>query len=133
MGKISGPLMDRIDIVARVAVEDYEKLTKRCSKEETSAQIRARVNRARSIQLERYKKIKACCNSELTARQVEQFCELDEDGYSLMKNAFDAYGLSARSYHRILKLARTIADLEGKEKISSMHLAESLQYRFSER
>ena len=133
MGKISGPLMDRIDIVAQVAVEDYEKLTQKGAKEETSAQIRDRVNKARSIQLERYKKIKACCNSELTARQVEQFCELDEGGYSLMKNAFDVYGLSARTYHRILKLARTIADLAGEEKITAMHLAEALQYRFSER
>lgn len=127
--KISGPLMDRIDIVAQVNVEKYENLVDVTTEEETSAQIRERVNKARKIQAKRYKNINADCNSQLTSKQVEIFCSPDEAGYELMKTAFDVYGLSARSYHRILKLARTIADLEGAELITSLHLSEALRYR----
>lgn len=127
--KISGPLMDRIDIVAQVSVEKYENLIDTSTPEETSAEIRERVNKARKIQSERYKNINAECNAQLTSKQVEIYCTPDEAGYELMKTAFDVYGLSARSYHRILKLARTIADLDNSETITSLHLSEALQYR----
>ena len=127
--KISGPLLDRIDIQVKVPRQDYEKLRINSKKSESSKEIRKRVNKAREIQLERYKGTKVLFNSMLTPAMIEKWCKIGEEEERLMKMAFDNLNLSARGYHRILKLARTIADLDGCENISSSHISEALQYR----
>ncbi|WP_294465404.1 YifB family Mg chelatase-like AAA ATPase [uncultured Anaerofustis sp.] len=127
--KISGPLLDRIDIQVKVPRQDYEKLRINSKKSESSKEIRKRVNRAREIQLERYKGTNVLFNSMLTPSMIEKWCKIGEEEEKLMKMAFDNLNLSARGYHRILKLARTIADLDGCENISSSHISEALQYR----
>ena len=127
--KISGPLLDRIDIQVKVPIQDYDKLRINSTKSETSAQIRKRVNKAREIQLKRYKGTNILFNSMLTPSKIEQWCKIGEEEEKLMKMAFDNLNLSARGYHRILKLARTIADLDGEENINSSHISEALQYR----
>lgn len=128
MGKVSGPLLDRIDIHIEVTPVKYEKLESDTTPE-TSEQIKERVNRARKIQLERYKNNKIFSNSELTPKLIEKYCKLDESSKSILENAFKKLGLSARAYGRILKVARTIADLAGEENILSAHIAEAIQYR----
>ena len=127
--KISGPLLDRIDIQVKVPRQDYEKLRINSKKSESSKEIRKRVNKAREIQLDRYKGTKVLFNSMLTPSMIEKWCKIGEEEEKLMKMAFDNLNLSARGYHRILKLARTIADLDGCENISSSHISEALQYR----
>lgn len=126
--KISGPLLDRIDIQVSVSEVDYSDLNSG-AKTETSAEIKKRVNRARKIQLERYKDYGIYSNSQLTAGLIEKFCPLGQKQSEIMKGAFDRLGLSARAYSRILKVARTIADLEGREEISVANIAEATQYR----
>lgn len=129
--RISGPLLDRIDIHIEVPSVDYEKLSgDRLG--ETSETIRARVQAARDIQNERFlnggtKDI--VCNADMHVGEVRQFCQLQDEGKSLMRSAMTQLNLSARGYHRVLKLARTIVDLAGSEEIQSAHLAEALQYR----
>jgi magnesium chelatase family protein len=129
--RISGPLLDRIDIHIEVPRVDYEKLSgDRIG--ESSGSIRARVQAARDIQLKRFSKngsTDIICNADMRIGEIRQFCKLPEDGQSLMRAAMSQLNLSARAYHRILKLARTIADLAGCEEIQSVHLAEALQYR----
>ena len=129
--RISGPLLDRIDIHIEVPRVDYEKLSgDRMG--ESSESIRARVQAARNIQLQRFSKIessKIICNADMHIGEIRKFCKLQEEGQSLMRSAMSQLNLSARAYHRILKLARTIADLAGCEEIQSVHLAEALQYR----
>ncbi len=134
--RISGPLLDRIDIHIEVPRVDYEKLSSdRLG--ETSASIRQRVQAARDIQTQRYSSIRnsniessnIVCNADMRIGEVRQFCSLQPEGQSLMRAAMSQLNLSARAYHRILKLARTIADLAGSEEIQSPHLAEALQYR----
>ena len=132
MGKISGPLLDRIDIQVEVSAVKYNKL-ETSGKEETSEEIRKRVNKARKIQLERYKESKIFSNSELTTKLMQKYCKLDEKGKEILKNAFNKLGLSARAHDRILKVARTIADLEEKENIEARHVAEAIQYRSLDR
>ena len=129
--RISGPLLDRIDIHIEVPRVDYEKLSAdRIG--ESSESIRARVQAARDIQLKRFSKIEPSdivCNADMHIGEIRKFCKLPEEGQSLMRSAMSQLNLSARAYHRILKLARTIADLAGCEEIQSVHLAEALQYR----
>jgi magnesium chelatase family protein len=129
--RISGPLLDRIDIHIEVPRVDYEKLSSnRVS--ETSESIRQRVQAARDIQNKRFSNGKAkdiVCNADMRVGEVRQFCQLQAEGQSLMRAAMSQLNLSARAYHRILKLSRTIADLAGSEEIQSVHLAEALQYR----
>jgi len=129
--RISGPLLDRIDIHIEVPRVDYEKLSgDRVG--ETSEAIRARVQAARYIQLKRFSKNGSSdivCNADMRVGEIRQYCKLPEEGQSLMRAAMSQLNLSARAYHRILKLARTIADLVGCEEIQSAHLAEALQYR----
>ncbi len=127
--KISGPLLDRMDIHIEVPRVDYEKLSDN-RLGETSQAIRARVEAARKRQRERFKDVQGVLtNSEMRPAEVREFCELDAAGQSLIKAAMRQLHLSARAYHRILKLSRTIADLAGSDRIEAAHLAEAVQYR----
>ena len=126
--RISGPLLDRIDIHVEVPRVDYEKLTDdRLG--ERSAAIRARVERAREVQRERFAEVPFLCNAGMGAADVRVVCRLDETGRGLVKAAMQQLQMSARAFHRILKLARTIADLAGSAEIETPHLAEAIQYR----
>jgi len=126
--RISGPLLDRIDIHIEVPRVDYEKLSDQ-RLGENSEKIRQRVESARQIQRERFQQDGLACNADMRPAEVRKFCALDESGRSLMKSAMNQLQLTARAYHRVLKLARTIADLAGSETIAPQHLAEALQYR----
>jgi magnesium chelatase family protein len=134
--RISGPMLDRIDIHIEVPRVDYEKLSGN-KLGETSATIRQRVQMARDIQTKRYSSIRNAniessnivCNADMRVGEIRQFCQLQDEGQRLMRAAMSQMNLSARAYHRILKLARTIADLANSEEIQSNHLAEALQYR----
>ncbi len=130
--RISGPLLDRIDIQVEVPSVDYNDLSS-TKKGETSSVIKERVNRTRKIQLERYKGLNIYSNSQLDAGMLQKFCPLGEAENAILRAAFDNLGLSARAHSRILKVARTIADLEGTENISSAHIAEAIQYRSLDR
>ena len=126
--RISGPLLDRIDLIVEVPALEYEELRGRKSSE-SSCDIKKRVDAARAIQRRRYGENGTMINAHMDSRALRQFCALDEEGDALMKGAFEAMGLSARSYDRILRVARTIADLAGSETIKPEHLAEAIQYR----
>jgi magnesium chelatase family protein len=126
--KISGPLLDRIDLQVEVSSIDYTKIANK-SKEESSKEIKFRVNKARKIQEKRYKEYNIYSNSELTPNLIEKYCHLDEASKSMLEKAFEKLNLSSRAYSRILKVARTIADLNGKENITINEIAEAIQYR----
>jgi len=134
--RISGPLLDRIDIHVEVPRVEYEKLSDRRLGEPSSA-IQSRVEAAREIQRNRFdqtaahpdNKLHVTCNADMRPTEVRQFCNLDETGRTLMRTAMNQLNLSARAYHRVLKLSRTIADLARSEDIQTAHLAEALQYR----
>ena len=126
--KVSGPLLDRIDIQIEVKRPNIKSL-KSQNNSETSFQIREKVNRARRIQLNRYKEYGIYSNSELNEKLIDTFCSIDKNGEILLKNAFEKLKLSVRAYQRILKVARTIADLEESKDIQVRHLAEAIQYR----
>ncbi|HHW49269.1 MAG TPA: YifB family Mg chelatase-like AAA ATPase [Clostridiaceae bacterium] len=128
LGKISGPLLDRIDIHIEVTSVNYGEL-ENGKNGEKSGVIRERVNRARKLQLQRYKGLNIYSNSQLYPAVMEKFCKLDKESKALLKSAFEKLGLSARAYNRILKVARTIADLEEEEQIRIHHVAEAIQYR----
>lgn len=130
--KISGPLLDRIDIHIEVPSVDYDDLSS-LKKGETSTEIKNRVDRARRVQLERYKGLNIHSNAQLTPALLQEFCRLGESENSILKSAFDNLGLSARAHSRILKVARTIADLEGSENITASHIAEAISYRSLDR
>ena len=127
-GRISGPLLDRIDIVMEVPAVHFEDLRKR-AEAEPSAAIKERVDTARNIQHQRFGGNGNLCNARMGPEEMRRYCCLDEESAELMKQAFDAMGLTARSYDRILKVARTIADLDGSETIQAQHIAEAIQYR----
>jgi len=133
--RISGPLLDRIDIHVEVPRVEYEKLSQSRLRE-SSATVRERVEAARQRQRRRFgvgadgvRPDGVTCNADMRPAEVRKFCALDETGRSLMQTAMSQLQLSARAYHRVLKLARTIADLAGSESIGPSHLAEALQYR----
>ena len=130
--RISGPLLDRIDIQVEVSNVDYENLSS-AENSETSAEIKKRVDKTRKLQLERYKDYNIYSNSQLDAGMLKKFCPLGEEENAILRAAFDNLGLSARAHSRILKVARTIADLEGSENIKSEHIAEAIQYRSLDR
>ena len=132
LGKISGPLLDRIDIQIEVPAVKYDDLSS-TERAESSAQVRERVNKTRRIQQERYKDENITSNAELSAGQIEKYCQIDEVANNLLRSAFEKLGMSPRGRARILKLARTIADLEGKENIAAEHIAEAIQYRSLDR
>lgn len=128
MGKISGPLLDRIDIQIEVNSVKYENL-ENSELVESSEDIKKRVNLARQIQIARYQKENIYSNAALTPKLIEKYCKLDSDSKKILQLAFEKLGLSARAYGRILKVARTIADLAGSEHIQKSHIAEAIQYR----
>ena len=128
MRRISGPLLDRIDMHIEVPSVDYDAM-RRKNAPETSEEVRARVNAAREIQKRRFAGTSVTCNAYMTPAMIGQYCALDEAGEKLMRGAFDRLGLTGRSHDRILRMARTIADLDGAEHIDASHLAEAIQYR----
>lgn len=130
--RISGPLMDRIDLHIEVPAVRFEKLHSQ-DRPESSAAIRQRINVAREIQRRRAGGNGTACNARLGPGDIQKYCALDEMGSSLLRQAFDRLGMTARSYDRVLRVARTIADLAGAERIETEHLAEALQYRTLDR
>ncbi len=129
LSKLSGPLMDRIDLHIEVDNVNYDELTSKETKEEKSEQIKERVNFARAKQLERFKNEKQYCNAQMSVRDCNKYCKLDETSELILKSAFEKLNLSARAHNRILKVARTIADLDGSKNILPEHIAEAIQYR----
>ena len=132
LSKVSGPLLDRLDIHIEVPQVDFDKLSDEAPGE-SSAAIRKRVNAARRLQQNRLQGSGVTCNAKMTAAQTRAYCRIDENGKRLLERSFDQLGLSARAYDKILRVARTIADLEGSEAITTAHLAEAVQYRSLDR
>lgn len=132
MNKLSGPLLDRIDIHIEVQKVEFEQLSDK-RKGENSFNIRARVLNAREAQNERYKNLEISYNAQMGPKEIERFCSLNEESYNLIKIAMEKLNLSARAYDRILKVARTIADLETSENVLPHHISEAIQYRSLDR
>lgn len=130
--RLSGPLLDRIDLHVEVPRISHKELSD-TEEAESSASIRIRVEQARQVQRERFSGSGTICNAAMKPRQIRQFCALDEAGQKLMEMVTDRLGFSARTYTRILKVSRTIADLSGCEQIRQEHLAEAIQYRSLDR
>ena len=128
LGKLSQPFLDRIDICVEVPKVHYSDLAD-VGKEECSEHIRERIVKARQVQKERYKNLQILTNARLNIKQVETFCEVDKEGEEIMQRAYEQLCLTARTYHKVLCVARTIADLEGQEKIQAKHLREALSFR----
>ena len=126
--KISGPFMDRIDIKVEAMQVKYEKISSKINVE-TSKQIKIRINNARKLQIERYKYDNIFSNSELTPNLIKKYCYIDKSSSELLKQAYNKFKLSIRAYNKILKVARTIADLDNKQQIEIKHIAEAIQYR----
>lgn len=134
MARVSGPILDRIDIHVEVPSVRYRDLADASDREEKSKDIRARVNRAREIQKQRYHKFKHVhANAHIGPRAIKHLCGLDADGERILQRSMEAFGFSARAYHRILKVARTIADLDSEEHILARHISEAVQYRTLDR
>ena len=130
LGKLSGPLLDRVDLYVEVPALGFDELSRR-SQGERSSVIRARVEDARARQGARFGPDGPDCNAHMGPQEIQRFCPLDPAGQGIMRGAFQRLGLTARSYDRILRVARTIADLDGAEEIQVPHLAEAVQYRES--
>ncbi len=132
LNRVSGPLLDRFDIHIEVPPVDYQDLSSK-SQEESSQSIKARVNKARGIQTKRFKNSETVCNARLNDKELEEYCKISESAGKLLEAAFESMGLSARAYNRILKVARTIADLDNSTEITEVHIAEAVQYRSLDR
>lgn len=132
LNKISGPLLNRIDIQLEISPVKYDDLNDKRA-EETSKDIKKRIIKARRIQEERYYTIGLMTNSELSGKNISKYCKINRESELILKNAFETLGLSARAYNKILKVARTIADLSASENIETKHLAEAIQYRSLDR
>jgi magnesium chelatase family protein len=124
--------LDRMDIQIEVPAVPYRDLSGHGSGD-SSGVIKERVERARAFQRERFQKDKIHCNAQMKNRHITKYCTLDQASHVLLERAMEGMGLSARAYHRILKIARTIADLEANSAVSSVHIAEAIQYRSLER
>ena len=132
LSRVSGPLLDRFDIHVEVPAVKFDEL--RSSEEsESSADIKKRVDAARAVQQERYKGTATTCNAKINAGQFEKFCVIDKDAENTLRNSFDSLGMTARAYDRVLKVSRTIADLEKSEVIRTEHVLEAIQYRSLDR
>ena len=132
LSKISGPLLNRIDIQIEVSPVKYDDL-KNENREESSLEIKERIVKARAIQQKRYADLGIITNSELSGKHIAKYCKINKESEQLLKDAFERLGLSARAYNKILKVSRTIADLEDKENIETNHIAEAIQYRSLDR
>ena len=133
LGRISGPLLDRIDIHIEVTPVPFEKLSEK-RKGESSVAIRKRVTAARELQTQRFKGFKNVhYNAQMNVKHIREFCKLSADSLSLLKTAMEKLNLSARAYDRILKVSRTIADLDASEDITPSHISEAIQYRSLDR
>ena len=128
LAKVSGPLLDRLDLHVEVPSVDFESLSSR-SKAESSAEVKKRVDRVRRIQNERFKGTGIHCNARITSGMMADICVLDDEAKQTIKKSFDVLGLSARAYDKILKVSRTIADLDNSEVIGKKHIFEAIQYR----
>ena len=129
---MSGPLLDRIDIHVEVPPVDYAELSAQAPGT-SSAEIRQMVLETRAIQEKRFQKSRIKCNAQMSHRQIIAFCPIDDTGHKILKTAMDDFGLSARAHDKILRIARTIADLEKSDQISSLHLFEAITYRTLDR
>ena len=127
--RVSGPLLDRIDLLVEVPALDFGEVRRPAGNAEPSSEIRKRVSAARELQRRRFEGTSTACNAQMDPRQIGESCALDDACSALMHRAFDTLGLTARSYDRILRIARTIADLAGSERIATPHVAEAIQYR----
>ncbi len=132
LSRVSGPLLDRFDIHVEVPPVEFEELRTK-EQSEPSAAIKKRVDKARKIQQERFGGTGTTCNAKINASQFERWCEIDKEAEQTLKSAFELLGFTARAYDRVLKVARTIADLEGAEIIQSHHVLEAIQYRSLDR
>ena len=132
LGRISGPLLDRMDIHVEVPPVAFNELNSK-QKSESSAEIKKRVNKARNIQKERFQNRRINCNANMTTAMLKQYCSLSSDASDYMSKAFERLGMSGRAYDRILKVARTIADLAGESEITKMHIAEAIRLRSLDR
>ena len=130
MRRVSGPLLDRIDMHIEVPSVEFEAM-RRKEQPESSAAVRQRVNAAREVQKRRFEGTAVTCNAYMTPAMIGRYCQLDAAGEKVMQGAFERLGLTGRSHDRILRMARTIADLDGAESIQVQHLAEAIQYRSS--
>jgi magnesium chelatase family protein len=128
VGRISGPLLDRIDLHIEVPSLKWKEISDN-TPTEASAPIRARVTQARELQAARYQGLGIHNNAQMTPTLLREYCKLDDSSQSLLQNAMEKFGLSARAYDRILKVSRTLADLDGIESLESRHIAEAIQYR----
>jgi len=126
--RLSGPILDRIDIQVSVPRVEFEKLTSE-KLGEASREVRERVEKARQIQRQRFQDTQRSTNGDMIPREIRKHCRLDQESQNLIRGALQQLGLSARAYHRVLKISRTIADLSGAQKICPAHLAEALQYQ----
>jgi len=134
LNKVSGPLLDRIDLHVEVTPVQFSELTQSVNQNEKSSTIKERVIRARNIQSKRYENYEGVhCNALLTSKMLSEFCTLDKVGQNLLKVAMEKLNLSARAYDRILKVSRTIADLNNSENILAEHIAEAIQFRSLDR
>ena len=131
--KVSGPLMDRIDIHIEVPALKFSELSSLASDSETSSSIRTRVIKAREIQSLRFANTRIHCNAQMQSKEVKKYCILDDKAYEILKSAIDKLNFSARSYDKILKVSRTIADLDAMDLIKANHVAEAIRYRFIDR
>lgn len=132
LNRVSGPLLDRFDIHIEVPPVEYDDLSS-TKNEESSLEIKKRVNKAREIQNKRFENSQTKCNAKLSDLEFEKYCSISESANALLKSAFEQMGLSARAYNRIIKVARTIADLDGSDSIEAHHIAEAIQYRSLDR
>lgn len=133
LSRVSGPLLDRLDIHIEVPPVDFDALSQKEGSEECSSEIKARVNNAREIQRRRFKGTSVTCNAKMDSALTRKYCIMTTAAANILRLSFDKLGLSARAYDKVLRVARTIADLDGSDVIDTKHIAEAVQYRSLDR